>query len=389
MLDRSFRQFGAAAGLPPRFSDAVIAVPRDRFVHRFRVGDGALLDRDADPAGTLPLIYSDEVMRHVGPHGELLPSSNSQPSYILFLLQLLDLAAGHRVLEIGSGSGWLAAVMAKLVGPAGRVSGVELLPDLAAQSRTDLASLAIGNLEVVTGDGAFGHPGGAPFDRAIITAATWDLPVALFDQVAPGGRILVPVELRSGDGCDVTVLQHRGDAFVAERAVPGWFVPLQGAQQTRGAALETPPRGDPEARCGLPLGMLGPHGPMPVAAQFRAFLGRTEPGFVSLPSTRSMAQGGKLPPFGIADPEDGSLALWQSGEIARHGGPRAAKRLARAYASWAELGLPGLAAFQLEIHRAEAAPSATETQWVEARGKTALVWRVKRDRPSWRALLDG
>ncbi len=204
MLDAAFNGYGVPDGLPARLRAAVTATPRHRFVHRFRIGDGPLRDNDEDPAQNLSDVYSDAVMRHVDGMGEPLPSSNSQPSYVMFLLHLLGLRDGQAVLEIGSGSGWLAAIMARLVGPQGRVTGVELIDELAGQSRADLDALGLPNVEIIAGDGTRGHAARAPYDAAIITAATWDVPVALLDQVVEGGRMLIPVELRSGDGCDVT-----------------------------------------------------------------------------------------------------------------------------------------------------------------------------------------
>lgn len=76
------------------------------------------------------------------------------------------------MLEIGSGSGWLAAVMARLVGPKGQVTSIELIPDLATQSLANLAALGIGNVEAITGDGTRGHAAGVPCNSAVITAAT-------------------------------------------------------------------------------------------------------------------------------------------------------------------------------------------------------------------------
>lgn len=404
MLDDAFRGYGEPEGLPPRLRDAVLATPRHRFVHRFRLGDGPLQDFDAEPDLTLSAVYSDQVMRHVDAAGELLPSSNSQPSYVLWLLHLLGLEDGRAVLEIGSGSGWLAAVMARLVGPAGKVVGIELIPGLAQQSRADLEGVGIENVEIVTGDGTQGHAAGASFDRAAITAAAWDVPAYLFDQVADGGRILVPVELRDGSGCEVTVLRRQGAVLVAEQAVPGWFVPLLGPGQDRGAAcrrLEALPFWSevcrkPSVRCALPLGMSSGDGSAPIAAQFRAFLGRTEPGMAVF--TADTGEGWipwrPVPPgsrhvsaFGLVNEAEQSVALWDRGELVGYGGSAAAVRLLRAFARWAELGLPGMGAFGLEVHRADAAPAGSDHFWIESRGTTVLAWRPRLGAVDWRDLL--
>lgn len=404
MLDDAFRRYGAPEGLPPRLRDAVAATPRHRFVHRFRLGDGPLQDLDAEPDQALPAVYSDQVMRHVDAAGALLPSSNSQPSYMLWLLHLLGLEPGQAVLEIGSGSGWLAAVMGRLVGPAGKVVGIELIPDLAQQSRADLARLGVGNVAIITGDGTRGHAAGAPFNRAVITAATWDLPACLFDQVADGGRVLVPVELRDGSGCEVTVLRRQGAMLAAEQTVPGWFVPLLGPGQDRSAAcrrLDTLPFwGEvcrtPSVRCALPLGPFQSDSPASIAAQFRAFLGRTEPGMAVFaadageewtPWQPMSPESRPMSPFGLVDEAKQSVALWDGGELVGYGGRAAAVRLARAFARWAELGLPGMGAFGLEVHRADAAPAGSEHLWIEPRGATALAWRPRPGAAGWRGLL--
>ena len=85
MLDDAFRRFGEPGALPSPLRVAVLATPRHRFVHRFRIGDGLLQDFGADRAQLLSVVYSDQVMRHVNEAGELLPSSNSQPSWIVSL----------------------------------------------------------------------------------------------------------------------------------------------------------------------------------------------------------------------------------------------------------------------------------------------------------------
>ncbi len=403
MLDSAFRRYGAPEGLPERFRAAVEATPRHRFVHRFRLrggpetrsADNVLRDNDADPTAALADIYSDAAMAHVDAAGERLPSTNSQPSYVLWLLHLLDLQPGQRVLEIGSGSGWLAAVMARLVGESGAVTGIEIIPELAAQSRTDLAALGLRNVTVLATDGVRGHPEGAPFDRVMITAAVWDFPTMLVDRVAEGGRVLMPVELRGG-GCQVTMFRRKGDAFVAERAVPGWFVPLLGAGQQwprlRFALSELPfwNKVDHAAPLRLPLATGPDGGGGSAVAAFRAFLGRTEPGFTVFGEGEPAEQRPWLPaePFGIVDAAGRSVSVWSGGELTGYGGPGAMRSVARAYARWASLGLPGLAGLGLRVVPGGAVPAESNSTWVETRTETTLVWQPLPDAEAWGSLLD-
>lgn len=405
MLDAAFRSYGAPDGLPEPFRNAVAATPRHSFVHRFRLRTGQLLDRDeehrlrdgdADLLAELTHIYSDAVLTHVDAAGQPLPSTNSQPSYVLWLLRLLDLHPGQRVLEIGSGSGWLAAVMARLVGGDGYVTGLEIIPELAAQSRADLARLGIGNVSVLTADGAQGHAATAPFDRVIITAATWDLPLVLFDQVAAGGCVLVPVELRGG-GCQVTVLRREGTGFAAKQSVGGWFVPLVGSGQQRQTVhveLAQLPfwdeiRWQPPRRIPLPLatGQEAPTGS--AVSAFRAFLGRTTPGFATFNDREHTEQraGRPMEPFGVVDWAGRSVALWWGGELVAYGAESPMRTLAQAYANWTAYGMPGLAGFALRIVPAKSIPVSNGRVWMEPRGETVLMWSPLPSAEDWKVLL--
>lgn len=403
LLDEAFRRHGLPSGLPERFRHAVATTPRHLFVHRFRISGGPLRARDdegslrdADAEIDLADIYSDAVMTHVDAAGERLPSTNSQPSYVLWLLHLLDLQPGQRVLEIGSGSGWLAAIMGRLVGESGQVTGIEVIPELAAQSRADLAGLGIGNVSVLAIDGANGHPAGAPFHHAMITAGVWDLPVALFDQIADGGCVLVPIELRGG-GCHVAVLRRGPAGFVAERAVPGWFVPLLGPAQQRPRlrfALTDLPFwaeiGGTAPRC-VPLPLAnGPDGQAGSAVgAFRVFLSQTVPGFAIFGDGEPPEQRAWLPaePFGIVDAARRSVALWRAGALLGYGGPSALRAMAEACACWADNGLPGLNGLDLTVLRHGPVLAADPAAWVEERGKTILVWRFPPDATAWRSLM--
>jgi protein-L-isoaspartate(D-aspartate) O-methyltransferase len=114
----------------------------------------------------------------------------SQPSIVALMSELLDLAGQERVLEIGTGSGYQAAVLARL---AAHVDTIEIIPALAESARTRLKALGYANVDVRTGDGYQGWPERAPFDRILLTAAPPSVPTVLLDQLAEGGILVAPV----------------------------------------------------------------------------------------------------------------------------------------------------------------------------------------------------
>lgn len=118
-------------------------------------------------------------------------SSVSMPRLVALMLDHLDLQEGHRVLEIGTGTGWSAALMAHRVG-AEQVNTIEVDPHLAAQARDALSDAGFGAVTAVVGDGARGYPLAAPYDRLIATVAARDVPYAWVRQTRPGGRLVIP-----------------------------------------------------------------------------------------------------------------------------------------------------------------------------------------------------
>jgi protein-L-isoaspartate(D-aspartate) O-methyltransferase len=139
------------------------------------------------------------------------------------MTQLLEPARHHRVLEIGTGSGYQAAVLSPLVK---HVYSLEIVPELAASSSAVLAKLGFRNVTVRHADGYKGWPEQAPFDRIIVTAAPPELPQALLDQLAPGGRLVAPVG-RTAFGQDLVVVDKTLDGKLRRRSViPVMFVPM-------------------------------------------------------------------------------------------------------------------------------------------------------------------
>lgn len=142
--------------------------------------------------------YHDEVIP-IETSGEGVASSASQPSIVAGMLEELGLAPGQRVLEIGAGSGYNAALMAHIVGEEGRVVTVEIDENLADRARRALEEAGYGGVvEVVCGDGGLGYPEEAPYDRVIVTAGAPDIAPPWWGQLSSEGRMVLPLEIWSG-----------------------------------------------------------------------------------------------------------------------------------------------------------------------------------------------
>jgi protein-L-isoaspartate(D-aspartate) O-methyltransferase len=186
----------------PDVLDAMRAVPRHRFV----------------PEGRRDSAYADRPLR-IG-QGQTI----SAPHMVAIMADLLNLREGDRVLEIGTGCGYHAAVTAELVGADG-VYSVEYHDELAERARENLAATGYGDVSVRAGDGKKGWAEGAPYDRAYLTCAAPELPPAVVEQVRPGGLILAPV----GSGTQRLVRARRNADGSLDRETHGRvrFVPLQ------------------------------------------------------------------------------------------------------------------------------------------------------------------
>jgi len=141
--------------------------------------------------------YQDEALVIKYDEDGLPISSSSQPAMMAIMLEQLGLEPGHRVLEIGTGTGYNAAVLAHIVGPRGAVVTVDIDADLVARARASLTAAGYGHVRARCADGGYGDPDGAPFDRVIVTVGSWDIAPAWLDQLSPGGRLVLPLALRA------------------------------------------------------------------------------------------------------------------------------------------------------------------------------------------------
>ena len=149
----------------------------------------------------------------------------SQPFIVAHMTELLQLKPGHQVLEIGTGSGYQAAVLAELCN---EVYTIEIIPPLGRQAETLLKALGYSNIHVKVGDGFAGWPEFAPFDRIIVTCAPGDIPQPLIDQLAIGGRIVIPVGEPHQVQYLVVVRKDKKGRITREKQYPVRFVPMTG-----------------------------------------------------------------------------------------------------------------------------------------------------------------
>lgn len=183
--------------------EALSKVPRHRFV------DPAIARWAYDDA-PLPIGHNQTI---------------SQPYIVAYMTEMAEISATEKVLEIGTGSGYQAAVLGEL---AGEVYTIEIVPELAEQARRLLQDLGYANVHVRTGNGYQGWPEHAPYDAIVVTAAPTRIPQALVQQLAVNGRMVVPVGTWSQD---MVILTKTDRGLIEERTIPVRFVPMRGEAQ--------------------------------------------------------------------------------------------------------------------------------------------------------------
>jgi protein-L-isoaspartate(D-aspartate) O-methyltransferase len=197
MVEQQIRQRGVT---DTRVLAAMETIPRERFV----------------PPNARSQAYDDAPLA-IG-----FNQTISQPYIVAYMTEVLDVRDSHRVLEIGTGSAYQAAVLASL---AREVWTIEIVPELAASARVSLQDLGLKNVHVRLGDGYNGWPEQAPFDRIIATAAPDEIPAPLIEQLAVGGRLVIPVGSQAGPQW-MTVVEKSSTGLVQKRTIPVQFVPL-------------------------------------------------------------------------------------------------------------------------------------------------------------------
>lgn len=188
------------------------------------------------PDAPLADAYEEKaVITHTFPDGTHL-SCASGPTIVAAMLNALDVHPGQRILEIGAGTGYNAALLAALAGKSGEVTTVDINADVTAAARRNLDNTGFRHVHVITGDGADGAPEHAPYDRIIVTVGAWDIPPAWWDQLAPGGRLVLPLRWRGTTRA--VAFTKRDNHWESDWVFLCGFVPMLGQPGEQSASVD-------------------------------------------------------------------------------------------------------------------------------------------------------
>lgn len=370
--------------LPANIEQAYLDTPRHLFIHKY------FLKNEKGSFDEIPLDETNRAQYYAELYGNTAlalvltadfkaPSTISQPSLVLMMLADLKIESGHKILELGTASGWNAAMLGRLVGEQGAVHSIEIIPALAASAKKTIANLGLEQVNVIAGDGAFGYADGAPYDRIIFTVGSYDIPKTLQVQLKEGGLLLMVLKNR-GLGDNLLLLQKKEDHFEVLKNSTCSFVPLTGAYQMEHLnpiALETisfwPKIKNKEVVSqAFWWGMATESRRM---YQWKlmgivSFLEIVVPNFQMFRSATGIC-------FGLVDEASQSIALWKNDRLIAYGNTTALDELKEKIQWYTNLGMPGSSCFNLKIYPKDKVLKLKPYQWVVIRQDIQLLWSLE------------
>jgi protein-L-isoaspartate(D-aspartate) O-methyltransferase len=364
---------------------AYLETPRHQFVRRYRqwgVKESSEVNEN-NLDEHLATLYADRALVLFGEDDNDIPSTISQPSFVLRMLDMLQLEPGQNVFELGTGSGWNAALMGNLVAPEGSVYSLELIPEVARTASVTMDALGIKNVNVINADGGDGYPEGAPYDRAIFTAGAYDLPHPFFERIKEDGLLLIVIK-NEGGGDTLFLLRKTHGYFESIDSMPCGFVQMRGKYQLENLKPiqheELPEWSElgnnlihkrrfwwgGKGKWDFPWRTLG----------VRSFLGITEPSFHAF-KTETKNEGTRDEHyFGLWDPQQKSLVIAKDDWLSSYGSSAAEERLLKAVEGWVQLGMPSAASFSLKVYPIDFPLTANDKEWIIKRKESQFLWSL-------------
>ncbi len=332
----------------------------------------------------LGALYANHSLILFGEDDTDVPSTISQPSFVLWMLDRLQLEPGHRVFELGAGSGWNAAMIGELVGARGEVHSLEIIPEIARAAAQTVAELEFENVHIIEGDGSDGYAAAAPYDRVVFTAGTYDLPHPFYDQLNDGGLLLIVIKTEGG-GDNLFLLRKCGDHFESLESTPCGFVQVRGKREAahleprviEQTIMEWPELKTRELnRRPFWWGAKGRLGFEWATAGIRSFLGITEPLYRSFKTEKLKSADFEYQYFGLWDAGRHSLVLAADDQLVTYGEPSAGRHLLDRIRQWTELGMPSASSFNLKVFPIGVDVTAGKNQWLVKRSESQFLWSL-------------
>jgi protein-L-isoaspartate(D-aspartate) O-methyltransferase len=333
----------------------------------------------------LATLYANKPLILYGEDDDTVPSTISQPSFVLRMLEMLQLRPGQTVFELGAGSGWNATLMGHLVGPEGHVYTLEFIPEVAKTAAKTIGRLGFKNVSVIAADGGEGYAVGAPYDRAIFTAGAYDLPRRFYEQVKEQGLLLIAIKTE-GEGDNLFLLRKTLDHFESLESQAAGFVQMRGKygiDSLEPIPIETLPewtelQHKEISKTPFWWGGKGKAGFVWRTLGIRSFLGITEPTFRAFKTAKTDRQSHEEHYFGLWDKEHGSLVLAKDDCLVAYGDNAVAKeRLLQKVRQWVELGMPLAASLALKIYPSDIRLMARQNQWIVKRQESQFLWSLE------------
>jgi protein-L-isoaspartate(D-aspartate) O-methyltransferase len=365
---------------------AYLETPRHLFIKRYRewgIKDWNEINED-NLESHLVKLYEDRALILFGEDMYNVPSTISQPSFVLRMLDMLQLESGQKVFELGAGSGWNAALIGCLIGPEGHVFSSEIIPEVARTAKSCIEERGIKNVSIIEGDGGNGYAAGAPYDRVIFTAGTYDLPHQFFEQMNNGGLLLTVIK-NEGGGDNLFLLRRTADHFESLESMACGFVQMTGKYQITDLdpiILESLPewselRDQKIAKRKFWWGGKGKFGFAQRTLGIRSFLSITEPLFRSFKTENTSERSIDEQYFGLWDKENHSLVITKDDNFISYGNLTAEQRLIEDIKSWVNLGMPSAVCFDLKVYPQGVSLSARGNQWIVKRKEAQFLWSLK------------
>jgi protein-L-isoaspartate(D-aspartate) O-methyltransferase len=365
---------------------AYLATPRHLFVKRYRewgIREWQEVNKE-NLEEHLATLYTDKPLILFGEDDDDIPSTISQPSFVLKMLDMLQIKPGHTIFELGAGSGWNAALMGCLVGSEGHVYSLEIIPEVAQSATETIETLDLKNVSVITADGGDGYNANVQYDRAIFTAGAYDLPCHFYRQMKEGSLLLIVIK-NQGGGDNLFLLQKKADCFESLDSMGCGFVQLKGKYQfdsLEPTNIETLPewadlQQQEISRMPFWWGGKGKGSFLWLTMGIRAFLSISDPSFRAFKIEKTTAQSREYQYFGLWDQEHNSLVIAQDDLLIAYRNESARDRLLQKVKEWVDLGMPSAASFTLQVYPIDLPLKVDNNQWIVKRKDSQFLWSLK------------